>query len=267
MGQGLILQSQYVRCVRQVEVAPLFRTVEVLGTALAAIDYSEAVALVDSWAADKSRARAVAAANTHVVTLARHDPGFAEALGKFDMVLPDGMPLVWCMNRSPGIALRDRVYGPNFMLRMLEQTNGSHFFLGGNPGLLQELVGKLKARFPRLGLAGMYAPPFGPWEEEEDRAIIETISKSGADFVWVGLGCPKQEQWIARMKGRLPPAVYIGVGAAFAFHAGQVRQAPVWMQRLGLEWLFRLCMEPRRLWRRFVVYNSLFIYYLLTSRK
>ncbi len=238
----------------------------VIGTPLAVTDYSGAVAQAKEWARDNTVPRCIAAANTHVVTLARRDPAFREALEKFDIVLPDGMPLVWVMNRKLEEPLSDRVYGPTFMLRCLEATQGEpwkHLLIGGTEELLANLRGKLLTQFPNLQLAESYAPPFGNWSDEENARIIEHIRNSGAQFVWIGLGCPKQELWLARHKEKLPPGVYGAVGAAFAFHAGRVRQAPKWMQDRGLEWLFRLCAEPRRLWRRYFVYNSFFLLYLL----
>lgn len=240
------------------------QTCPVLGSPLAALDYAGAVALTRAWAAERTQARAVAAANTHVVTLARHERGFREVLEKFDVLLPDGMPLIWCMNHRCGAKMRDRVYGPTFMLRCLEATQGefSHFLLGGSDALLGLLQKTLREKFPRLEIAGAYSPPFGAWLADEDARIMEKIASSRAAFVWIGLGCPKQEIWIARHKSALPPAVYSGVGAAFAFHAGRVKQAPAWMQNAGLEWLFRLLAEPRRLWKRYVVFNTLFLFYL-----
>ncbi len=239
-------------------------TCPVLGTPLAATDYAGAVAQVKEWALAADGPRLVAAANTHVVTLARHESAFARALGEFDLILPDGMPLVWTMNRRLAAPLRDRVYGPTFMLYCLEATQGEpwrHLFIGGTDELLAALGGKLLAQFPRLQIAGSYAPPFGEWGPGEDAKTIERIRKAGAQFVWIGLGCPKQERWLARHKAALPSAVYSAVGAAFAFHAGRVAQAPLWVQGVGLEWLFRLAAEPRRLWRRYFVYNSLFVFY------
>lgn len=240
----------------------------VIGTPLAVTDYAGAIAQAQTWALEKAAPRCIAAANTHVVTLARRDPVFREALRKFDLILPDGMPLVWVMNRRLAEPLRDRVYGPTFMLRCLEATEGTplrHLLVGGTDELLGHLREKLLAQFPKLQLAESYAPPFGKWSEEEDARILEHIRASGADFVWIGLGCPKQELWLARYKRQLPPAVYSAVGAAFAFHAGRVRQAPAWMQDRGLEWLFRLCAEPQRLWRRYFVYNSFFLMYLVAD--
>ncbi len=241
-------------------------TCNVLGTALAVTDYAGAVEHVKECAAEKKRALLVAAANTHVVTLARRDVHFRAAIDTFDLALPDGMPLVWVMNRRLATPLRDRVYGPTFMLRCLEATQGGewkHMFIGGTDDLLAAMREKLLARFPKLQIAAMHSPPFGEWNAGDDARIIAEIEKSGAHFVWIGLGCPKQELWLARVKHRLPPAVYPAVGAAFAFHAGRVRQAPLWLQRIGMEWLFRLCAEPRRLWRRYFVFNTLFIFYLV----
>jgi N-acetylglucosaminyldiphosphoundecaprenol N-acetyl-beta-D-mannosaminyltransferase len=245
------------------------KTSHVLGTPLAVTDYAGAVEQAIAWASQGSAPRCIAAANTHVVTLARREPSFADALARFDLILPDGMPLVWVMNRRLQRAgappLRDRVYGPTFMLQCLEATQGepwSHLFIGGTEELLAALREKLTQHFPRLRIAGACAPPFGAWSDEEDARIVETIRASRAQFIWIGLGCPKQERWLARHKPALPPGVYSAVGAAFAFHVGRVRQAPAWMQRLGLEWLFRLLAEPRRLWRRYFVFNSLFLFYL-----
>lgn len=239
----------------------IFQTCPVLGTPLAVIDYQGAVALTRSWA-DEPAVHAVAAANTHVVALGRHDREFAATLLQFDLIVPDGMPLVWAMNRR-GAGLRDRVYGPTLMLHALEQPGVPHFLLGGSEELLTNLTGKLRARFPGIVIAGSYSPPFGTWSAEENAAIFQKIAASGAKYIWVGLGCPKQEKWIADNKSKLPPGVYFAIGAAFAFHAGMVSQAPGWMQKRGLEWAYRLIAEPGRLWKRYLVYNSLFLWYLL----
>ena len=246
------------------------KTCSVLGVALAVTDYGEAAATVHAWALaarPESIVRTVSAANTHVVTLARHDRQFGKALAGYDLVVPDGMPLIWIMNRQ-GAALGDRVYGPTLMLHVLKLPGISHFFLGGSESLLETLSGKLKQQFPALRLAGAYSPPFSPdgvWSDEENERILRKIEESGAECIWVGLGCPKQEYWIARNRASLPPGVYFAIGAAFAFHAGLVRQAPKWMQDRGLEWIFRLVTEPRRLWKRYVVHNTLFLWYLLVD--
>ena len=248
------------------------RTCSVIGLPLACTDYSGAVAWVLGRAADARGACAVEAANTHVAALARADAAFGEAMAKFDLIVPDGMPLVWSINASvpPGERLRDRVYGPTLMLETLKATAGReefrHFLLGGKHSTLEKLDAAFAEQFPGVKIAGKYSPPFGEWPEDEFARIAGMIRESGANLIWVGLGCPKQEQWIARNKDRLPPAVYFGIGAAFAFHAGEVSQAPAVLQKLGLEWAYRIAAEPRRLFRRYFTYNSLFLWYSLLDR-
>jgi len=245
------------------------KQVSVIGLPVACTDYAGAVAWVKEAALKADRAYAVEAANTHVAALARNDAGFGDAMARFDLICPDGMPLVWSVNRKLGKAgkLRDRVYGPSLMLETMKATQGDprfrHFLFGGKQSTLERLEARFADEFPEVAIAGSYSPPFGEWPEHELERVCRMIREAGANLVWVGLGCPKQEKWIAENKDRLPPAVYFGVGAAFAFHAGEVKQAPPVMQRLGLEWLFRLCAEPRRLFKRYFKYNSLFIYYLL----
>lgn len=140
------------------------------------------------------------------------------------------------------------------------------FLLGGDEKLLEALSGALKEKYPGFQLAGAYSPPFRPWTEEDLKNMREAVASSGANVVWVGLGCPKQERWMAEQRELLPHAVYVGVGAAFAFHAGTVKRAPRWMQKNGLEWLYRIYREPGRLLRRYVKHNSLFVWYVLTGR-
>jgi N-acetylglucosaminyldiphosphoundecaprenol N-acetyl-beta-D-mannosaminyltransferase len=251
-----------------VEDSPLI-TCQVLGVPLAATDYEGAVERARQWAKQPA-VHAIAATATHPITAARRDPAFRATLAQQDMILPDGMPLVWVMNRRLEKRLSDRVYGPTFMLRLIEATQGeewAHFFLGGTEGMLAALEKNLRAKFPSVRIAGTYSPPFTGWDAAEDARIVAMIRTSGANFVWVGLGSPKQERWVARLKNELPPAVYISVGAAFAFHAGLLQQAPAWMQKRGLEWLFRLLSEPRRLWKRYLVGNALFLWYLWLDRR
>ena len=243
-------------------------SVSILGLPLAATTYTGAVAWACAAARAGDRPYAVSAANTHLATLARHDAGFGQSMARFDLNCPDGMPLVWAMNRRlpAGQRLADRVYGPTLMLETLKASAGQadlrHFLLGGRESTLAKLREVFAARFPGAAIAGMHSPPFGEWPEDEFARIRTRIVESRANLVWVGLGCPKQENWISRHKDRLPPAVYFAIGAAFAFHAGEVAQAPRWMQDRGLEWLFRLCAEPGRLFKRYITYNSLFLWYL-----
>lgn len=246
-------------------------SVPVIGLPVAATNYAGAVDwILDHATAD--RVHAVEAANTHVAALARHDRAFGETMARFDLVVPDGMPLVWAVNRKLRAAdrLTDRVYGPTLMLETLKATMGKpefrHFLLGGGESTLGKLVAAFADRFPGSVIAGTYSPPFGEWPPDEFDRITMRIRESHANLIWVGMGCPKQEHWIAHHKDRLPPGVYFGIGAAFAFHAGEVRQSPPALQRLGLEWAYRLAMEPRRLFKRYFTYNSLFLYHLLRER-
>lgn len=243
------------------------RTVPVCGLPVAVLDYAGAVEAIFGWARRQDRAYAVEAANTHVAALARRDEEFGSAMSRFDLVCPDGMPLVWAANYtlSEDDRMKDRVYGPTLMLRAIEasekEADIGHFFLGGMESTLESLENRFSEDHPNARLAGSYSPPFGEWPEAEFERICDHIRQSGANIVWVGLGCPKQEKWIAKNLDRLPPAVYLGIGAAFAFHAGEVSQAPMMLQRIGMEWLYRLLMEPRRLFRRYLVNNTLFVTY------
>jgi N-acetylglucosaminyldiphosphoundecaprenol N-acetyl-beta-D-mannosaminyltransferase len=239
----------------------------VLGLPIAVCNYSEAVALLRAWAQNPSAPYLVAAANTHLVTTARSDKQFATAMEKFDLVVPDGMPLVWYMNQLCDAGLKDRVYGPDLMRHSLAATDPTHrhFLLGGTEEERQRLEQVLREKYPRARVLGSYSPPFGNWTFDEDEKIIGLLRNVKPNFVWVGLGCPKQELLLARLKDALPPAVYVAVGAAFSLISGTVKQAPPSWQRLGLEWAFRLFMEPRRLWRRYLVNNTLFIFYTISE--
>ena len=244
--------------------------ISIIGLPVAATTYAGAVEWILDHALKRDRAYAVEAANTHVAALARTDPGFGEAMSRFDLICPDGMPLVWALNSQLGTdeKLSARVYGPTLMLETLKATDGraaefKHFLLGGKQSTLDELTRRFAGQFPGVAIAASHSPPFGEWSEQEFETIVGKIKNSGANLIWVGLGCPKQEKWIASHKDRLPTGVYFGIGAAFAFHAGEVRQAPPWVQRFGLEWAYRLAMEPRRLFKRYFTYNSLFLYHLV----
>ena len=247
--------------------------ISIIGLPVAATTYAGAVQWILAHALRGDRAYAVEAANTHVAALARTDRAFGETMRRFDLICPDGMPLIWVLNAQLPEAekLTDRVYGPTLMLETLRATDADpsgfkHFLLGGKQSTLDSLTREFAVQFPSASIAATHSPPFGEWPENEFDVIAEKIRSSGANLIWVGLGCPKQEHWIATNKQRLPPGVYFGIGAAFAFHAGEVRQAPALVQRYGLEWAYRVAMEPRRLFRRYFTYNSLFLYHLLRDR-
>lgn len=245
------------------------KTIDIIGLPLACTNYSNAAEWALKRAAEKEGVIAVEAANTHVAALNRHQSDFNQALDSFDLILPDGMPLVWAMNSKleSNQRLDERVYGPTFMLEVLKASANrpecSHFLLGGQQSTLDKLESRFSDEFPETKIAGSYSPPFGDWPEDEFERITAKIEESGASLIWVCFGCPKQERWIGENKHRLPAGVYFGIGAAFAFHAGEVSQAPEFLQKRGLEWAYRLAAEPRRLFKRYLVHNSLFIYYLV----
>jgi N-acetylglucosaminyldiphosphoundecaprenol N-acetyl-beta-D-mannosaminyltransferase len=250
----------------------MFDTVSILGTRVAAISRESAAEIVDTWACNAERAYAVGAADVHVITRARHEEEYGSLIRNFDMVLPDGMPLVWEINRmvSGEKRLSRRVSGADLMRLVLSSHHHagrkSHFLLGGSPRLLEDLERVIGQQFPHANVGGSYSPPYGTWPEDELQRICQKISESGATHIWVALGCPKQERWIGENIKTLPPGVYFAVGAAFAFLAGHVKRAPDFFQKNGLEWFYRICKEPRRLWKRYFVYNSLYIYYWVRTQ-
>lgn len=208
----------------------------------------------------------VCAANVHVVVTAGDDPALAAAMEGADLVVPDGMPLVWWLRRTTR-AEQERIFGPDLMHDVcgLAAADGTPVFLyGSTPETLELLTARLHERFPALQIAGSISPPFRPLSADEDAAFIAQINASGARIVFVGLGAPKQEQWMLAHRGRVQ-AVMLGVGAAFDYHAGRLKRAPVWMQRAGLEWLFRLMQEPRRLFTRYLSTNTRFVWRALRA--
>jgi N-acetylglucosaminyldiphosphoundecaprenol N-acetyl-beta-D-mannosaminyltransferase len=227
----------------------------VLGVSLSAVSIPIALWRLEGWLAD-GEPRYVCLAPAHAIMDYRRAPELLRIANEAGMVTPDGMAIVWIL-RLMGHRNVERVYGPDLMLAACErslETGWKHFFYGGGPDVAQDLRRRLEERFPSLAIAGTYTPPFRPLTPDEDRAVIEQIRASGADIVWVGISTPKQERWMAEHVGKVGAPVLIGVGAAFDFLSGHKPQAPRWMQRSGLEWLFRLGTEPRRLWRRYAEY-------------
>lgn len=204
----------------------------------------------------------VTAAAVNLVMSAREDPETMDAVLGATLAVPDGQPLVWAL-RALGHRGASRIYGPDLMTCFLERAarNGTPVFLygGRTEQALDDLSERLRRRHPGLRVVGGCSPPFRELTPQEEQSVVQQIDESGAAVVWVGTGQPKQERWMARMRPRLRAPLLVGVGAAFDFHAGLVAQAPAWMQRAGLEWLFRLSREPRRLWRRYARYNPLFV--------
>jgi len=236
-------------------------TVDVLGVPLALTDYQRTMDWMDATVQTRGKGYICVAA-THTVVATQDDAELRAAVAGASLVVPDGQPLVWAMN-ALGHDLPSRVYGPDLMARYCErsvQTGARMFLYGGrNQGALVQLALNLRRRFAGVQIVGGYAPPFRPLSEEELDAVVAEINHARPDVVWVGIGVPKQEKWMAALRDRLDAPVLVGVGAAFDFHAGLVPQAPAWMQSAGLEWLFRLSKEPRRLWRRYLTNNPRFV--------
>jgi N-acetylglucosaminyldiphosphoundecaprenol N-acetyl-beta-D-mannosaminyltransferase len=235
-------------------------TINLIGTPLLATSY-EALRR-DLLAAARVRiGLSIDFTNTHIVTARRHDPRFRIMTDFFDAFVPDGMPLIWCLN-AKGAGLNDRVYGPTFTRRFLATSpaEARHYFLGGSSECLERLVHNMRALNPSLNVVGRHHGYFGP---EEQDAILRDILAAKTEFLWVGLGTPKQQEWIKHHRTSLPGIVILAVGFAFDVNAGTKPDAPDWMQRFGLTWLFRLFAEPRRLLRRYALFNSLFLFYLV----
>ncbi len=237
-------------------------TASVVGVPLALIDYEHTLAWMDTMVAARARGY-VCVCNVHTVMASDEDTELRLALAQSSFNVPDGQPLVWALG-ALGHRLGSRVYGPELMGRAFERassTPGHRFYLygGRNQGALVQLALNLRRRYPGVKIVGGYSPPHRPLTDEEEGAVVEEINRTRPDVVWVGIGVPKQEKWMARMRERLDVPVLVGVGAAFDFHAGLVPQAPGWLQRAGLEWAYRLVHEPRRLWRRYLRYNPRFV--------
>lgn len=237
-------------------------TVEIVDVPIAVTDYERTLDWMDAMVAERSRCY-VCACNTHTVMASHEDPELRAALRSgYALNVPDGQPLVWALN-ALGNSLRDRVYGPELMARAFARgaSNEQRFYLygGRDQASLLQLGQSLRRRFPGVNIVGGYSPPFRALTAEERSAVAEDINEAEADVVWVGIGVPKQEKWMAALRPHLEAPVLVGVGAAFDFLAGLVPQAPPMLQKAGLEWAFRLSQEPRRLWRRYLRYNPRFV--------
>jgi N-acetylglucosaminyldiphosphoundecaprenol N-acetyl-beta-D-mannosaminyltransferase len=239
----------------------------VLGVGISAINLDRAVSTISQWI-DRREHHYVCVTGVHGVMESQRSPELKRIHNEAGMVTPDGMPMVW-LSRMGGFADASRVYGPDLMAAVCAESvvkGWRHFFFGGAEGVADQLKEKLTERFPGLQVAGTFCPPFRPMTPEEDAELIQLIDAAQPDIVWVGLSTPKQERWMAKHIKRLKAPVLVGVGAAFDFHAGLKRQAPKWMQRNGLEWFFRLVTEPKRLWKRYLINNPLFVTYLIAEK-
>ena len=242
------------------------RRVNVLGVGVSLVNMDLALERIASWIREREKTY-VCICSVHGVMECQRSEELKRIFNHAGMITPDGMPLVWLARRQdPKVT---RVYGPDLFLAELASSISSghrHFLYGGGPGVAASLAEKMTRRFPGLRIAGTLEPPFAPLAELASSETAAKINAAHPDIVWVGISSPKQERWMSMMRPMLEAPVLIGVGAAFDFHSGTVRQAPRWMQRSGLEWFFRLITEPRRLWRRYLVNNPWFLWALALQR-
>jgi N-acetylglucosaminyldiphosphoundecaprenol N-acetyl-beta-D-mannosaminyltransferase len=231
----------------------------ILGVKISALTLDGAATLIEEWV-DTGARHYVNVCTSGTILECHDEPRLAAIVNAAGMATPDGMPLVW-LGRWRGFPV-SRVYGPDLMLALSDRGRARHlrhFYYGSTPPVLERLRDRLQQRFPGLDVAGVHAPPFHALSDTEIAATAALINAARPDIVWVGLGTPKQDEWVGRFRPLLEAPVLVAVGAAFDFHAGMVRQAPRWMMRVGLEWFFRLLMEPRRLWRRYLLGNPRFV--------
>jgi N-acetylglucosaminyldiphosphoundecaprenol N-acetyl-beta-D-mannosaminyltransferase len=243
------------------ESIPSFR---VLGVRVNAVQIPDAIRILESWIGERGASRYVAVTGMHGVSEARKNRRFHEVLEAADLVVPDGMPLVWLGRLRGSSWLRRRVYGPELMETFCRRTGSKyrHFFYGGATGVADQLA---RVEHERYGIqvAGTYCPPFRPLSGEEEKEVQEMVEAAAPDVLWVGLSTPKQETWMYEHRDAFQVPVMLGVGAAFDLNTGRLKQAPPWMRENGLEWLFRLIAEPRRLWRRYIIGGSDFVWNVL----
>jgi len=232
----------------------------VLGVRVDAAQIPDVIELMERWIGARSACHLIAFTGMHGITETQYDPSFKQILNSADLVVADGMPLVW-LGRWHGHAMRRRVYGPELMETFCLETGPlyQHYFYGGGPGVADRLAEILKQRYG-VRTVGTCSPPFRPLTENEKLEVDRRIQTAAPDVVWVGLSTPKQERWMFEHRPRLTVPLLAGVGAAFDFLAGTAKQAPEWVQESGLEWFFRLSYEPRRLWRRYLVFGPKFVW-------
>ncbi len=225
--------------------------------------YIDAYGKVISYLLNDKKPTYITVNNVHTVTEAAGNGKYNEVLNNSFLSLPDGKPLVIYL-KLKGYKNINRIFGPTFFEKTLElgQKDGlKHYFFGASQNTLDKMINVIKGKYPKAIIAGSFSPPFKPFTEEENTKFIEEINKSGADIIWVGLGAPKQELWMYDNYKRLNKGIMIGIGAGFSYLAGDTKHAPKWMKDLALEWLYRLIQEPRRLWKRYLVTNTLFLWY------
>jgi N-acetylglucosaminyldiphosphoundecaprenol N-acetyl-beta-D-mannosaminyltransferase len=233
---------------------------KVLGVSVHAVQIPDTIEILESWIHSRSSSHYVAVTGMHGISEAAGSPEFRTTLNTASLVVCDGMPLVW-LGRWHGHKMQRRVYGPELMASFCRDTGSRyrHFFYGGAPDVPERLAAEMQSRYG-IRVAGTFSPPFRPLTPEEDREAIAIIEAARPDLLWIGLSTPKQESWMYQHRNKLTVPVVVGVGAAFDLNTGRLVQAPAWMRENGLEWLFRLLVEPRRLWRRYLVRGPMFVW-------
>jgi N-acetylglucosaminyldiphosphoundecaprenol N-acetyl-beta-D-mannosaminyltransferase len=231
-----------------------------------ATNIPDVITVLQQWIGEPATARYVCVTGVHGIMESKRDPGIRKIHNNADLVVPDGMPLVW-VGRRRGYQTMRRVYGPDLMLAVLERAadvGWTNYFYGGKEGVAEELRERMVRSYPALKVVGTFCPPFRPLTHDEESGVLEEIGRLRPDLLWVGLSTPKQESLMSHWSAcGIASKVMLGVGAAFDFHTGRVPQAPGWMQRNGLEWFFRLCTEPRRLGPRYLRNNPAFLWALV----
>ena len=233
------------------------KTCSILGVNIAVTDMDETVRTIEDHI-DELRGKYICVSNVHTTVMSHDDPSYRNVQNSAAIALPDGKPLS-VVSRKRGFTEAKRVTGPDLMGELFARNNGlKHFFYGDKPETLEILKRNLEEKYPDLQIAGMISPPFRTLSKEEEQKYIEKINESGADIIWIGLGAPKQEIWMYEHQNMVN-GVMIGVGAGFSYHAGLIKRAPMWMQKMSLEWLYRLLQDPVRLFRRYFVTNIKFL--------
>jgi len=237
-------------------------TKHILGVPIAQASYESICTLVRRWLDEEKQVHSIVVANVHVVTESSLNPAYAEAIRSANLIVPDGVPLVWG-SRMLGNRSASRCYGPALMEHVLansETTGATHYLYGSTRDTLTKLQSGIASRWPKARLVGAASPAFGPLVDEQEFHNIDAINSAGADILWIGTGCPKQELWMHRYRDRVNARVMVGVGAAFDYLSGVKPRPALWVQKAGLEWAHRLCVEPGRLWQRYLFRNPYFIF-------
>jgi len=263
---GALGPGSEARCARSARATPSAPRFDLFGVSISAVTVAQTIDVMESWIRDRHRDYVILT-GAHGVVEMQDDAELRAINNRSGLTTPDGMPIVW-WGRARGFRDIEKAYAPDIMDAMFRRSvepGYRHFFYGGAEGVAKSLCARLARRYPGLAIAGSHSPPFRELSEAEEESLARDIERTRPDVVWVGLGCPKQERWIARNRPRLSAPVLIGVGAGFDFLAGSARRAPLWIQRSGFEWLFRLACEPRRLWPRYSRVIPRFLYLSLRS--